>query len=536
MKEINNTEELLQQLYNLNIISKNNQINKKADYLLKNKYPSLFLLILEKTSFLNYPAKTRDRLFCLINQITEQPKCQTCGKDMKFNHQKNRFNNFCPNTKNSSCGMNYKEKKQQIKNTLLKKYGVDNAMKNKEICLKQQKTMLKKYGVKRMVQLKEHCDNLKTLICKRKDQINEKRKNTMIAKYRRNTFAQTFLTDETYSILNNKEKLIDLLKDFSKTEIAEYLNVSFNLVHNYCKKHGIEYVQLKKSVSIPQQQLTKFILLNAKDQQISINVKTVIPTYDLDIFIPKLNLALEYNGIFFHGETKHRRKKYHLNKYMLCKQRDIRLIQIWSNEWLYKNLIVKSRLKSILKKIKKRIYARKCQIIEIDLKTAKQFLNQTHIQGYVNSHIHYGLMYQNQLVFVMTFVKSRFNKNFEWELLRFSSALDTVIVGGVSKLFKHFIKQQNPKSIISYCDLRWGASNIYEKLGFTLSHTTNPNYYYFKRNSNTNRIYTRTIFQKHKLNRKLQFFDPSLSEWNNMINNGYDRIWDCGNAVYIWKK
>ena len=42
----------------------------------------------------------------------------------------------------------------------------------------------------------------------------------------------------------------------------------------------------------------------------------------------------------------------------------------------------------------------------------------------------------------------------------------------------------------------------------------------------------RMQYQKHKLHKKLKAVDLQLTEWENMANNGYDRVWDCGNLVF----
>jgi hypothetical protein len=132
----------------------------------------------------------------------------------------------------------------------------------------------------------------------------------------------------------------------------------------------------------------------------------------------------------------------------------------------------------------------------------------------------------------MTFVKSRYNKNYEWEISRFCNKLNYVIIGSANKLFKHFIKNYNPKSIITYSDIRFFDGKIYEKLNFDFLEDTNPNYFYIKGNN----IYSRIYFQKYKLEEKIEYFDKNLTEWENMQLNKFDRIWDCGNKKYIWKK
>jgi hypothetical protein len=211
-----------------------------------------------------------------------------------------------------------------------------------------------------------------------------------------------------------------------------------------------------------------------------------------------------------------------------------RIIFLYENEWVVDKDIVKSRIGSLLG-INQIIYARKCEIINLSSKDGTTFFNTAHIQGAVSSPICYGLTYNDNTVAAMSFGKSRFNKNVEYELIRYANMLNTNVVGGASKLFKHFIKQYDPNSIISYSDKRWNTGNLYDQLGYKYSHIADPNYFYFVR-INPLVLYSRQSFQKHKLKDKLELFDPLLTEWQNMVLNGYDRIWDCGNSVWIWNK
>ena len=71
----------------------------------------------------------------------------------------------------------------------------------------------------------------------------------------------------------------------------------------------------------------------------------------------------------------------------------------------------------------------------------------------------------------MTFCKPRKNlgqktNDNEYELLRFCNKLNTIIIGGANKMFKQFIKDYNPNSVISYADRRWNTGKVYEKMGF----------------------------------------------------------------------
>jgi very-short-patch-repair endonuclease len=266
--------------------------------------------------------------------------------------------------------------------------------------------------------------------------------------------------------------------------------------------------------------------------KILVNDRKEIYPYELDLYFPDEKIAIEFNGLYWHSfnrlETKEERDK-HLNKTNICANKGIQLIHIFENEWINKKEIVLLTIFSKLK-INKRIYARNCIIKEISNLEANDFLEKYHIQGKCISKIRYGLYLNNELVSLMTFGKPRFNKKYEWELIRYCSKYN--VVGGASKLLNYFEKNNKPKNIVAYADKRWSNGNLYFKLGFNKLSDSSPNYFYFK---NNNKLESRIKFQKHKLRDKLQVFDESLSEAENMFNNGYRRIWDCGNFVFVKK-
>ena len=156
------------------------------------------------------------------------------------------------------------------------------------------------------------------------------------------------------------------------------------------------------------------------------------------------------------------------------------------------------------------------------------------MQGVDNSSVRLGLFYENELISAMTFGKSRYDKKVQYEMYRFCNKLNTNIVGGASKLFSFFVNTYDPQSIISYSDRRYFDGILYVKLGFKFIQNTTPNYFYIFNNYTT--LKSRISFQKHKLKKILPIFDPLLTEWENMKNNGFDRIWDCGNGKWVWKK
>lgn len=127
----------------------------------------------------------------------------------------------------------------------------------------------------------------------------------------------------------------------------------------------------------------------------------------------------------------------------MCEARGIQLIHIFENEWEFKREIVESRIKNLLGIYDNTVFARKCEIKEIDSKTSKEFQEINHIQGSVNSSVNVGLYHGNELVSLMTFGKCRFDRKHEWEMLRFCNRLGHHVIGGAGKLLKYFEKRIN---------------------------------------------------------------------------------------------
>ena len=199
----------------------------------------------------------------------------------------------------------------------------------------------------------------------------------------------------------------------------------------------------------------------------------------LDFYIPDKNLAIEFNGDFTHSTGSGKDKDYHLNKTKLCQEKGIRLIHISEHEWNTKRDIVKSIICSALDAYKNKIYARDCEVKEVNSKEAKEFLEKNHLQGSINSSYRIGLYFNNELVQLLCFGKNRFKKN-EVELLRMCSKLNTQVVGGFSKLLKH----QHYDNFISYVDLSKFTAEGYLKNSFEIINQSEPNYKYIKGEKN----------------------------------------------------
>jgi len=252
-------------------------------------------------------------------------------------------------------------------------------------------------------------------------------------------------------------------------------------------------------------------------------------TSEIDLYLPDLMIAFEFNGLFWHS-NQFKEKNYHLNKTKDCLNSNISLIHIWEDNWIYKKDIIKSM---ILNKIgmSKKIGARKCTISEVSNKECREFLNRNHIQGFLGSKIKLGLYHCDELVSLMTFGNLRkplgqSTKEGDYELLRFCNKLGYSIVGGASKLFSYFLKTYLPIKIISYSDSSRGIGSLYTNLGFYFIGDTDPNYYYIIDGIRKHRF----NFRKDILVREGN--NPNLSESKIMENKGIRKIFDCGSKKW----
>lgn len=451
---------------------------------------SAYKKIVDATNFLSHSAQIRERCWYLWHKTEHPPKCKICDNFVKWDHTVQNFREFC----STNC-----------------------SSKDAKIQTKREETNLINHGVKHPASSKV---------------INDKRKRTLLERYGVEHQNQRHMETESLLTLQNKNKLNTLIEKSSTFEIADELNVSQSVVSKYLRFHNL--TSPRKPSSASEREIFDFIASNVQSKIIC-NSRQIIPPKEIDIFIPDLNLAFEFNGLFWHSDLAGKNKHYHINKTLMCERKNIRLIHIFEHKWRENSKLIKSRVLNLLNSNPNRIFARKCSIVDrVETKVAKEFFTKNHIQGFSPASYYIGLIHNNKLISLMSFGKSRYTKKYDFELIRFCSEANHSVVGGASKIFSYFIKKYNPQSIITYSDKTWNTGNVYQKMGFNFSHASKPNYYYFN-NTNCELVYSRVKFQKHKLQKTLNVFNPLLTEWENMKNNNFNRFWDCGNDVFVWR-
>lgn len=444
------------------------------------------------------------------------------------------------------------ECKNKVKETSLQKYNSENYFSSQEWKNKVKQVLFERYWVDNVWKL----DVIQNKIIKQLRQKSLDILSSKLLKYVKNdNLYQDFLN----KYINNETSQNDI-NMFTCKDCWQRFSWKTSLIDSWFKCLNCFPIQ----DSIAELEIIKTLSNLGLWEQIVIHNRTILKPKELDIYIPHFNLAIEYNGLMYHSiwlypqhkmfitpEMEIQYKDYHYNKTQLCESKWIQLLHIFENEWL--NPIKQDIWKSIIsnkcklnKSITQSIYARKCDIRVINSQESKQFLDKNHLQWNAHSSIRLWLYYNNELVQLMTFGKPRFSKTYDWELYRFATKTYTQVIWGASKIFKHFINNYVKKweSIVTYADRRYSQWQVYNVLGFTqIEKQKMLNYYYFNSNIWLNKVvlYSRIKFQKHKLKNLYErwlliSYDESLTESQNMYNNWYRKIYDCGNLVFEYIK
>lgn len=401
-----------------------------------------------------------------------------------------------------------KQIQKQRKEALLEKYGVENTYQLDNSIEKSKQTKLERYS-------DENYNN------------SNLQKQTMIDKYGvkcgYNTKTTKITVMKKYGVLHPM-KLDEVKEKLSRTNMEKY-GVPYFCMTDKCKNaNGHTISKINKNIA------ELFQLNNIKTEfEFKLNNKL----YDLHIL--NTNILIEINPTYTHNSTTScwfnnyskpaLSNNYHIEKTKLALDNGYRCIHIW--DWDDLDKII-----GILKP-KESIYARNCSVKEVQLEECNDFLNKYHLQNTCKGQdIRLGLYYNNELIEIMTFGKPRYNKRYDYELLRLCTKSSYKIIGGASKLFKHFIKNYQPKSIISYCDNSKFSGEIYKNLGFELKDFGGPSKHWFngERHITDNLLRQRGFDQLFNMN-----YGKGTSNEELMKEYGFVEIYDSGQSTYIWK-
>ena len=455
---------------------------------------------------------------------------QTCLERYGVEHplQNSEIHQKVVKTNNERYGCDYPLQNADIMNktkeTNNERYGVDCILQNEKIKEQIKQTKFEKYGNPYFV----NPEKTKQTKLERYNTSNynnsEKSKQTMIKRY--GVPSNNYVHFKNFELLNEKYVRNNFIQDgeFLVKEFMDFYNISPGGSKLYKNKFKIsEPNKILHGRSNAEVELANWI----SNYTEVITRSNLINPYEIDILIPSIKLAIEYNGSFWHS-AEMKDEGYHLKKTEMCLEQGYQLFHIFDFDDIE---IWKSMIMSKLG-LNNKIDSENCKIKNVSSEIAKDFIENNHLQGYIESTINLGLYYNNDLLQIMSFNTPRFNKDYDFELLRICTLKGVNVVDGASKLFNHFVKSHPNNTIITYCNRRISEGEIYEKLGFERIETTKPNYYYVDIREFT--ILDHYQCQQQMLQTILENFDPNLSESDNMSDNGYLKIYDCGDYVFAY--
>lgn len=454
----------------------------------------------------------KHRLYHIANSLNDIPKCivEGCSSLVKWDKQNQKYTQTCGySCSNKLTAIKTMESRKKTNN---EKYGGNAPACDNNVKEKMKRTNIERYG--------EHYTKVHS----------QKSKRSLMEKYGIENISQYHINEQTSIKLSDRNYLYreHILKKQSLQVIAENLGVSDTTVNRYLKYHNIEVKRFYKSRG--ELELREF--LKSLDIEFVTNTKKIISPLEIDIYIPSHNLAIEYNGLYWHSEKCNKTSMFHLNKTEMCEAQNIRLLHIFEDEWRDQMQQCKDTITHLLGRSNKGTYGRNVTIREIPWKQAKEFLNKYHLlkAGTCGDYRIGAFDKDNNLISVMVFgrINNEFGGN-SIELKRFvTDKRNNPGVG--SKMFKYATTKKSYTEVIAFVDRRWFTGLVKQYIGFEVVSKTPPSVWW---TNGKYRHHRRFITKKTLI---AEGFGGDISKRKILNNVGYYRIWDCGKIKLRWTK
>lgn len=409
----------------------------------------------------------------------------------------------------------YRDKQERSIQTSMARYGTANPMQSDEIKKKAIASNIEKYGYVNAGMSPE---------------VQAKMKATMLERYGVENCMQSPEIIEKARIAHKKKYGVDWhfqrpeVKDkIQNTNLAKY-GVPWYCMTDECKKASGKIIS----------KLNLQWVAKLSDEGIETEQEFYLASKSFDIKVNDSNILIEIDPTFTHNclynpfdhNDKGLPQDYHIAKTKVAKDHGYRCIHVF--DWDDPDKVIE------LLKTRKISYARQLNLVTLTESECDEFLIQNHLQNSCKGQsVRIGLKNSDgQLLQVMTFGEPRYNKNYQWELLRLCSAHGYAVTGGSSRLFNYFIANYRPESIISYCDISKFDGKVYDSLGFRLNHVAEPAKIWFK----DGKKITDNLLRQRGYD---QLFNTSYGKGTSneqlMIDHGWLPIYDCGQYVYEWR-
>ena len=421
------------------------------------------------------------------------------------------------------------EVKETIKQTNLERYGVEHGLQSPEIRSKGVKTNLEKYGVDHSSKFQEIQDKKsQTNILRygskcalQSSVVQEKSKQTNLEKYGVEHPSQQQMPIESLEILQDKQQLEELLKTNTFWNIGKLLEASDCTVARYANSHGLESPNIR---SQPELEISEFLRKNGI--AFSQNTRKVISPKELDFHLPEHNLAIEFDGLYWHS-SKFVDKNYHAEKTAACQKQGIQLLHIFEDEWENSSSVLKKKILHLCGKTPTIVTgARKLVIAEATKSEITSFVNENHVQGVPLVVTHYlKITYNGEIVAVVLLKKIANNIV---DMIRFCTNQSGTYPGLMSKVVSYVKKQYNYAELVTFADLRYSYGDVYLKSGFTEVNRLKPDYFYVIGDKREHKFNLR----KDRIEKRFGITAEGKTEYQMAAEAGIVRIYDCGKIKY----
>lgn len=519
--------------------------NNRIKYKQIKKLQYLVDEIMNQTNFADSDTSLMDRVRCIMQGFTTLPRCAVCNTPLKISSkitehcspscgarnpvtrkkryattlerhgveqplQSEYFQQKRTNTNIERYGVEYPMQSSEVqtkaKDTHMERYGVEYPMQLSSIKSKTQDTNMERYGVAEPLQSPIFQKKRSLTMMKRygvehpiqSKQFRDKMISTNMERYGTMFHTQSHLPQNTLTKLKDVDWLTDQHHNLNETltDIAHNLECSPSAV---CRAfNALNITVLRFGQSKDELELLEYIKSTLPDEEVISGDRIILNGMELDVYIPTRKIAFEFNGIFWHSELCGKDNNYHINKTEACSRQGVKLIHISENDWKYNN-------ESTKRKVLNYLNVNITQPIE---------LYEVLVIG-----LTYSLLLQGEIIQYITFKNTDIDS---YEITNCSTNNNAI---GMVKLFNSFVSDHNPTQVIAHTDVD-SSMDTYHNIGMVHISRSKPTCKYFY---NPSKLISEQEYKKLKLPH-----DNSKTEWDNCINNGYNRIWDCGYDTYKW--
>jgi hypothetical protein len=511
-----------------------------------------------------------NELICILNRMGagqfawhvvhgtwERPMCKVCGGPTKFNAYRRRYAPTCSKV----CAYADPDRTGKIESTMEVRYGVSNAAHSSELAEKKRKTLIDRYGAnhpsripelklkkKQTMQARWGVDNPSHSpeIQKRKIATNQMKRGVdwapqdpnVILKMQQTCIDRYGLTHSRYksktpqqlAALTNPDIFKNEINDLTIFEAAGKLGVSTKTIYILTAKYDCRDLLNANRTNKSSYELKVRNFLDNLGVYYIPNTKDIISPFEIDIFLPNHNIAIEVGSAFWHSDTYGRDIYYHQDKWKKCKELGLTLFQWFDEDILVNWHLTESRLKRAIGISVPVIGARKVEIGACSFEQEVDFLDEWHAKGHsIDRNVALACFFDGAMIGIMT-IKHRKDRAI---IERWATDTTKSWPGLFSKTLSHWIKSSGFKGQIeTWCDNRLGTGTVYSSSGFIETKLSKPGYWYFKGIG----LESRLKYQKHKLKDLFDLTENDLTktEWQIMKEQGYHRFWDAGHT--LWTK